>query len=297
MSTAEDALNEEKDREEMGKLLREINQGAKETRKVVQNLMTEIKGGVKSEGISFLDLKNRLLASYSSNLGLLMLRKCEGGGLEGEPAQPAVKRLVETRTVLEKIRPIDQKLRYQVDKLVAIAEKGTVDQNDPLRFKPGALLADESESEDETKDPATEKFKVPMNVPQFYNEGRLEERTNMEEKTKKKAISRSIMESIKEQYLDTPEEVSHKVDVMRKKMIDEESERTRIEEEHFIRLPVTKADRLRRKQMMTMGSLGEDMTSFGHSNFDDSAMSGKKRKKSSGGSGKKKGSKKFKKRM
>ena len=30
---------------------------------------------------------------------------------------------------------------------------------------------------------------------------------------------------------------------MRKKMIDEESERTRIEEEHFIRLPVTKADR------------------------------------------------------
>ena len=49
--------------------------------------------------------------------------------------------------------------------------------------------------------------------------------------------------------------------------------------------------------MMTMGSLGEDMTSFGHSNFDDSAMSGKKRKKSSGGSGKKKGSKKFKKRM
>ena len=32
MSTAEDALNEEKDREEMGKLLREINQGAKETR-------------------------------------------------------------------------------------------------------------------------------------------------------------------------------------------------------------------------------------------------------------------------
>ena len=39
------------------------------------------------------------------------------------------------RTVLEKIRPIDQKLRYQVDKLVAIAEKGTVDQNDPLRYR------------------------------------------------------------------------------------------------------------------------------------------------------------------
>jgi len=31
------------------------------------------------------------------------------------------------------------------------------------------------------------------------------------EKSKKRAISKSIMESIKEQYLDTPEEVSHKV--------------------------------------------------------------------------------------
>ena len=34
-----------------------------------------------------------------------------------------------------------------------------------------------------------------------------------------------------------------KVDVMRKKLIDEEKERTRIEEDNFIRLPVTKADR------------------------------------------------------
>ena len=40
---------------------------------------------------------------------------------------------IHLRTVLEKIRPIDGKLRYQVDKLVAIAEKGEVDQNDPLR--------------------------------------------------------------------------------------------------------------------------------------------------------------------
>ena len=62
-----------------------------------------------------------------------MLRKCSGKKIEGEPA---IERLVKLRTVMEKIRPIEQKLRYQVDKLVSIAESGHVADNDPLRFKP-----------------------------------------------------------------------------------------------------------------------------------------------------------------
>lgn len=42
--------------------------------------------------------------------------------------------LVELRTVLEKIRPIDQKLKYQVDKLVRNASDGKVEA-DPLRHR------------------------------------------------------------------------------------------------------------------------------------------------------------------
>ena len=42
--------------------------------------------------------------------------------------------LVEARTVLEKIRPIDQKLKYQVEKLVKTGMEGKV-ESDPLRFK------------------------------------------------------------------------------------------------------------------------------------------------------------------
>lgn len=36
---------------------------------------------------------------------------------------------------LDKIRPIDQKLKYQVEKLVKIAIKGARNENDPCRFK------------------------------------------------------------------------------------------------------------------------------------------------------------------
>lgn len=275
-------------------------------------MIEDLKEEEKKEGISFLDMKNRVLASYTSNLGYLMLKKCHGKGLEGEAA---VDRLVENRTVLEKIRSIDQKLRYQVDKLVNIAENGAVDANDPLRYKPnpGGLISkldeDEEAGEDaeETGKPGADlKYKPAMNVPQYYSEQGREDRAAEEEgRRKKKALSRSIMDSIKEQYLDAPEEVYHKADTMRAKFIEEEKERTRLEEEHFIRLPVTKEDRMRRKSMMTMGTMGDDLTAFGKSFYDDSERGGasssggggKKRKAASGGGGssKKKGGKKFKK--
>lgn len=44
-------------------------------------------------------------------------------------------RLVEIRTVLERIRPIDHKLKYQIDKLVKAAVTGTADANDPSQFR------------------------------------------------------------------------------------------------------------------------------------------------------------------
>jgi len=299
------------------KLLSDIKQSAADTRKVVSGLLHELKDAKsendQSEGISFLQLKNRLLASYTSDLGFLMLKKCSGKGLTGEAA---VERLVETRTVLEKIRPIDQKLRYQVDKLVNIAENGTVDQNDPLRYKPNpeglTSKLDEGSSDEEesaaTDPSSSQKFKAPMNVPQYYNEGKSNDAAadnlQQQEKSQKRTISKAIMDSIKEQYLDTPDEVSHKSDVMKKKFIDDEREKIRLEEEHFIGMLVTKADRVRRKQMMTMTSIGDDITNFGRSVYDDKSTptqftkSAKKRKHSAAGHSKKKGglSKKYKKR-
>ena len=78
---------------------------------------------------------------------------------------------------------------------------------------------DSSEDEEEektaggNKKAAGAKFRPPQNVPQFFEESRTGEEMEREvrEKRKRRAISRSIMDDLKEQYLDTPEEVSHKV--------------------------------------------------------------------------------------
>ena len=59
--------------------------------------------------------------SYVINLVELMLHKTQGKKIMQDPC---VDRLVEIRTVLEKIRPLDQKLRYQIDKLIKTANTG-----------------------------------------------------------------------------------------------------------------------------------------------------------------------------
>ena len=71
--------------------------------------------------------------SYLTDLSYIMLRKAKGQSINGDPA---VLRLAENRTVLEKMRPIDQKLTYQIDKLIKTAATGVPAENDPLRFKP-----------------------------------------------------------------------------------------------------------------------------------------------------------------
>ena len=51
------------------------------------------------------------MVDYLSNLTYVMLRKSFGQSLEDDPS---IERLVENRTVLEKMRPIEKKLKYQV---------------------------------------------------------------------------------------------------------------------------------------------------------------------------------------
>uniref|UniRef100_A0A674JXP1 Neuroguidin n=1 Tax=Terrapene triunguis TaxID=2587831 RepID=A0A674JXP1_9SAUR len=101
----------------------------------VQGLLQRVRAGAfpTEKGLSFLELKAQLLLFYLQDLAQLVLEKTSGRSLV---AQPAVLRLAELRTVLEKMRPIEQKLRYQVDKLVKAAVTGAVGDDNPLRFKP-----------------------------------------------------------------------------------------------------------------------------------------------------------------
>lgn len=128
-------------------LLSEMNVSAQHVATLVDNMLARVRNGEIStdQGLSFLEMKYNMLLSYLINLTYVVLRKCSGEKIEDDPC---IDRLIEIRTVLEKIRPIDHKLKYQIDKLVKTAVTGT-NVNDPSTFKamPDNLIGRDSEEE------------------------------------------------------------------------------------------------------------------------------------------------------
>ena len=55
---------------------------------------------------------------YSMNLSYLILRKVSGASIKDHPV---LKRLIYIKTILSKLKNIDKKLEYQINKLLRIA--------------------------------------------------------------------------------------------------------------------------------------------------------------------------------
>lgn len=136
------------------RLLGEMNTNVNQVSDLVESMLQKVKTGELSTeyGLSFLEIKYHMLLTYLINLTYVVLRKCSGKNflyymLQRNPyneppctgkqieKDPSIDRLIEIRTVLEKIRPIDYKLRYQIDKLVKTAITGTSSTSDPNSFK------------------------------------------------------------------------------------------------------------------------------------------------------------------
>ncbi|KAI0848043.1 hypothetical protein F5Y00DRAFT_97158 [Daldinia vernicosa] len=108
------------------------------------------------DGVSLLDVKNELLLSYLQNLVFLILLKIRNAKetSSGEVEEPTgsdlsdtvVKKLVELRLYLDKgIRPLEEKLQFQLDKILRAAD-------DAERIASQALEDAGSESESDEGD-------------------------------------------------------------------------------------------------------------------------------------------------
>ena len=105
-SDSKDAIQKHKD------MLSDVIKTSKQMEANIDLLIEKINSGPDtSQGISFLDLKNDLLMDYNLNLIYLMYKKSCEGKIENDAA---IERLCYLRTVLEKIRPIEHKLKYNI---------------------------------------------------------------------------------------------------------------------------------------------------------------------------------------
>ncbi|XP_030066204.1 neuroguidin isoform X1 [Microcaecilia unicolor] len=243
----------------------------------VQSLLQKVRAGVfpTEKGLSFLELKDQLLLMYLMDIAYLILEKTSGKSLK---EHSSLLRLVETRTVLEKMRPIDQKLKYQIDKLVKAAVTGSLDESDPLRFKPNPdnLISKLSESEEEEKvesggakdsgkkNPGKiRKYVPPRLAPVHFDETEAERERKILERAKKRALSSSVIRELKEQYSDAPEEIREGRGFHMMRQSQEEQRRTSYEESMMVRLNLTRKEKAQKKRSMAMTSQLQSLTHFG----------------------------------
>ena len=118
------------------------------------------------DGLDYLHVKNGIMISYLIDLTVLLRSRlnyatttssssdiddsnnnCNNNDSEeGEEMKQCINRLHEMRTTLTKIRPLEKKLRYQIDKLLALSTLGS-----------GTFAAVRKEEEDEKEEIGGEK--------------------------------------------------------------------------------------------------------------------------------------------
>ncbi|CAK1550010.1 unnamed protein product [Leptosia nina] len=252
-------------------LLKEMNTNVQQVSSLIDNMLIRVKHGEMStdKGLSFLEMKYQMLLSYLINLTYIVLRKCSGEKIESDPS---IDRLIEIRTVLEKIRPIDSKLKYQIDKLVKTAVVGATSEDDPQSYhaNPGNLMSkvgkdgedssEASDDDDKSKDNKTNIYVPPKLAAVHYEENipKINSEKN-KERAKKQFLNSSVMRELRDEYSEAPTEVTTG-NYVKHSISKREQEKTEYEENYLTRLPVTKAEKNHRKKLTTVGMLADEIT-------------------------------------
>ncbi|KAM8823176.1 neuroguidin [Spinachia spinachia] len=259
-------------------LLRSLTEQVVSVTGHVRELITKVKDGAfkTSQGLSFLDLRYHLLLFYLQDLTHLISIKTEGGKIKDSDA---LNRLVTIRTVLEKMRPLDHKLKYQIDKLVRTAITGSLAENDPLQLRPNpenliSKLSDSEESEDEAgvkmenkaAHPSGRKYVPPKIAPVHYDGDMTEaDRTKAQsERQRRAALRSSVIQELRQQYSDAPEEIRDRRDFQSDRDSREELHRKNYEESMLVRLNMPQRQKNARKRgSMSMSGQLSGITHFG----------------------------------
>eukprot|EP00124_Ichthyophonus_hoferi_P004299 Ihof_evm1s457 gene=Ihof_evmTU1s457 len=248
-------------------LLKEYNEALGEIRQSLQPLLTDLESEEypMGKGITFLDAKIQLMIGYCVNLAFLMLMKSTGTQLN---SHAVIMQLVELRTFLEKVRPLDQKLRYQIDKLVKTAVSHEVGSAmDPLRFKPNIdnMTQDEAGEGVAGDEPGTGVYVPPRISAVHFDDGnKMDKLRKKDARLARDLRDHDLYQDLKSQYTDEPVELkdqSRYYDTDAKEKAERDAKR-RYEEENMTRLMETKKDKQARKKQKFRNEL-TDITDFG----------------------------------
>ncbi|KAJ4461206.1 putative U3 small nucleolar ribonucleoprotein LCP5 [Paratrimastix pyriformis] len=131
------------------------------------------------KGFSFLDVKNDIMLDYLTDLVYYLNLKVQGADMTQH--EDLFLSLAENRTYIEKIRTLDQKFKYQIDKLIKTATAGvTQGSYQQYRPHPEEIISSLKEAEEEDGALDEETGEVLYKAPHMRA-------TEMEDESEKKA--------------------------------------------------------------------------------------------------------------
>ena len=239
----------------------------------------------------YLEVKQQLLMSYCVNTLFYLMLKAEGKSVK---SHPVMKQLLTLRYAMEKMRPLDGRLKHQIDRLLStraedndvVPTNGNTDighTNSKLRPNASAMLEDDSgesseggDSDDEedtdTRGKSGNGIYRPrkLNAVHYNDEKDATRKEEKLERKRKKLRNSEIFESLRDEFGEAPEAAtSSGIEASKDKKIldEEEAERRNFEEDRFIRLTMSRKDKKsikKREKSMTnydnmadIGDVGE----------------------------------------
>eukprot|EP01080_Neovahlkampfia_damariscottae_P011170 gene11170-3991_t len=246
-----------KESPEMIELVSDLKDKLKTIKEHLLPLIKQVKDGelVTKEGLSYLEEKYHLLLNYCIDIVFYLLLKSSGKSVKDHPV---ISQLVELRVVMEKIRPIDERLKYQINKLVSMATS-TETSNVELDHRPNLehLVEDEEveegDSQEEQDSDDSDIYVAPKLMAVSYEEGDKKKVTKKREKLEKKFKHGNIVQTLKDTIGEEPDfDYSVGAEFTKKKTKEDEMLRDieEYENENFSRVSLNKRQKnmLKKKQ-------------------------------------------------
>ena len=221
----------------------------------------------QSEGVSLLSLKSHLLLDYVINLVKVISHRLEAKPLSLLHSD-VIEQMIRERVVLEKIKPLELKTKYQIDKLVTLATTGSENIHHPLSYKPnpsnlmpreGLSLGSEGDAAGVYRPPRISAVPgIIGSAGEVREEGRDRER--------RRALQSSLIRDLREEVGDTPQEIAAREDSRSVRVADRRREREKYEEDNFMRVTVSKKQR---RQEKSSRSEMESIMDFGRTEFSE----------------------------
>ena len=246
------------DSPELISLLAEFKEKSATLKQQLAPLLLRIKNAELpvTDGVQFLEMKFHLLLAYCQHITFYLLLKAEGKCIK---THPVVESLLRIRTMMERLKPLDRKLKHQIDRLLDSARCGT--SQSTTKPDPESLLP-----VDEGGDGQEKLYRAPkvMSVP-FGSEDTSSADGGINQVRKRIKTSR-VLRELKEAYSTAPESIQMRAGS--NPLLDaEEKERRRFEEDNFTRLPVTRQLKRRRtaaqRQVGNMNDIFQEIKDFG----------------------------------